>query len=668
MQKYLILFLFPLIAFAQMGSDTRLGKFDQLDSNTATEISILKELEALTTGAWKLPIGNTAARPTGTAGQIRYNSELLTFEGYTDAWGPIAGGGGLIVWEEALDLEVGDLVYRDYNKKIYRVITLHTTTATFDEDKMIEIANSSAFSLLKNPDFENTIVEHACTDATAAFVDTTLPIYNNFKMFQMTVSVIGGYCDFTATTGAALEGLFFKMGALFQTTLVGVEYCTLVNGVVDNCIPVDAGTTWKQPFSTQSNAGATSVGVRVRSTLATGVVNVEKLHLSMGGLPTSPTVNCNGELDCANTFSAFVSSAGVVSQETGGDWINGNGVPSSPSITLTITSGLLTSGMNCLAVGAQRSEVLVATSSTTTVVVNQFSSAGSALLGNFYIECTKTGTDYKSLTQQGAVNVGDDPSGQVLELQQGAGTGSTNTRIRYFTNTITDRGNVYFDYENSATLGFSATFKRDAIVTVSYSDQNSSSLQMGISLNSTQLTTDIQSITSADVMVMGTSFAAAPSSVTKRFRVSSGDVIRPHIRGTGWANSLSATNFSITAESVTSTVNASIATNFVSGGAEVLTADTWDTKPIYRRCYEIAVTLSTSATIDTIPTGLEPVEAFNLSAANPTRAYLNFAATSGTDAGEVHYDSATGLIRYAKVGTSFSLNAGTRFCFKYTYP
>ena len=34
------------------------------------------------TGSLKLPAGNTSQRPTGVAGQIRYNSELARFEGF----------------------------------------------------------------------------------------------------------------------------------------------------------------------------------------------------------------------------------------------------------------------------------------------------------------------------------------------------------------------------------------------------------------------------------------------------------------------------------------------------------------------------------------------------------------------------------------------------------
>ncbi len=45
------------------------------------------------TDAVHLPVGTTGQRPTGAAGYLRYNSTLSRFEGYTDAWGEIGGGG-----------------------------------------------------------------------------------------------------------------------------------------------------------------------------------------------------------------------------------------------------------------------------------------------------------------------------------------------------------------------------------------------------------------------------------------------------------------------------------------------------------------------------------------------------------------------------------------------
>ena len=46
------------------------------------------------TDAIKVPVGTTGQRPTGAAGHFRYNSTTGKFEGYTDEWGEIAGGGG----------------------------------------------------------------------------------------------------------------------------------------------------------------------------------------------------------------------------------------------------------------------------------------------------------------------------------------------------------------------------------------------------------------------------------------------------------------------------------------------------------------------------------------------------------------------------------------------
>ncbi len=51
-------------------------------------------------GFLKIPVGTTAQQPgqanqpAAAAGQFRYNSDLGQFEGYTNAWGAIGGGGG----------------------------------------------------------------------------------------------------------------------------------------------------------------------------------------------------------------------------------------------------------------------------------------------------------------------------------------------------------------------------------------------------------------------------------------------------------------------------------------------------------------------------------------------------------------------------------------------
>jgi hypothetical protein len=58
------------------------------------------------TDAVHVPVGTTAQRPTGAAGMFRYNSTTGGFEGYTDAWGAIAGGGGGVA--PSIDTMTGD--------------------------------------------------------------------------------------------------------------------------------------------------------------------------------------------------------------------------------------------------------------------------------------------------------------------------------------------------------------------------------------------------------------------------------------------------------------------------------------------------------------------------------------------------------------------------------
>lgn len=44
------------------------------------------------TTAIKIPVGTTVERPTPSIGQLRFNSEILTFEGYNGTeWGAIGG-------------------------------------------------------------------------------------------------------------------------------------------------------------------------------------------------------------------------------------------------------------------------------------------------------------------------------------------------------------------------------------------------------------------------------------------------------------------------------------------------------------------------------------------------------------------------------------------------
>ncbi len=65
-----------------------------IDDNQITGDQLADDLVLSGTGAIRMPDGTTAQRPgSAAAGMFRYNTTTSKFEGYTDAWGDIGGGG-----------------------------------------------------------------------------------------------------------------------------------------------------------------------------------------------------------------------------------------------------------------------------------------------------------------------------------------------------------------------------------------------------------------------------------------------------------------------------------------------------------------------------------------------------------------------------------------------
>lgn len=115
-----------------------------------------------------------------------------------------------------------------------------------------------------------------------------------------------------------------------------------------------------------------------------------------------------------------------------------------------------------------------------------------------------------------------------------AGYGSTNTRIPYMTNV---RVNVdtagAITVSNSATNGLSITINIADYYTISYQFSPTSAGYIGISLNSAQLTTGVDSITAANRLGLTYIPATHTDRVTARVYCAVNDVIRPHSAAIG---------------------------------------------------------------------------------------------------------------------------------------
>ena len=78
-------------AVANLGITASASELNILDGATVTTAEI-NQLDADSTGALKVPTGTVAERPTPAQGQIRFNSDDTTFEGYDGtAWGALGG-------------------------------------------------------------------------------------------------------------------------------------------------------------------------------------------------------------------------------------------------------------------------------------------------------------------------------------------------------------------------------------------------------------------------------------------------------------------------------------------------------------------------------------------------------------------------------------------------
>lgn len=133
-----------------------------------------------------------------------------------------------------------------------------------------------------------------------------------------------------------------------------------------------------------------------------------------------------------------------------------------------------------------------------------------------------------------------------VRLNTGNGYGSTNTHIRRFTNDEVIAG-TDITYVDSATNGAAFTINKDGLYSISYSDGFDAASPIGISRNSTELTTGIQSIASANKLIeASTGAAAAIENVSITIKLYAGDVIRPHANAIANSSESSRTSFTIT--------------------------------------------------------------------------------------------------------------------------
>lgn len=114
--------------------------------------------------------------------------------------------------------------------------------------------------------------------------------------------------------------------------------------------------------------------------------------------------------------------------------------------------------------------------------------------------------------------------------QTSNGYGSSSSMIRKWSVEVEESNNVVVAIKNDAALGCTITANMDCILHATWNFVTSlPSAQCGFSKNSTQLTTQLSSVTQTDVLVLSNDTSAnVPTSVTCHTRLTAGDIVRPH--------------------------------------------------------------------------------------------------------------------------------------------
>lgn len=137
----------------------------------------------------------------------------------------------------------------------------------------------------------------------------------------------------------------------------------------------------------------------------------------------------------------------------------------------------------------------------------------------------------------GRTNGVDSTAPSMVRLNTANGFGSTNTRVRRFTNVVTNQGSD-ITYADSASSGASFTVNTSGVYAISFSDHSSTANSMGLTLNIANPTiTLIQNAAASELLMANTSANVNYGmAVTWIGYLSASSIIRAHCDGVSGAN------------------------------------------------------------------------------------------------------------------------------------
>jgi hypothetical protein len=174
--------------------------------------------------------------------------------------------------------------------------------------------------------------------------------------------------------------------------------------------------------------------------------------------------------------------------------------------------------------------------------------------------------NYTPSSSTGTIAVNSNNTASMVTVDTGNGYGSTNTKVRRFTNVRQTLGNA-ITYADSASIGGTWTINQPGTYSISYSDQSSIGAgDIGIVVNGTAGTTSINNVTYAQgLRQISTTSTTNPGDVSWTGVLKQGDVI--WVQTDGNANSTTATSMVTVTNSVGSQASPILVGSVTSAGS-----------------------------------------------------------------------------------------------------
>jgi hypothetical protein len=312
------------------------------------------------TSSLAIPNGTTAQRPTGSTGEIRYNSSTDAIEGYTTSGGWAQLGATSSTSENTDDTATGNATAISTTEKIVNQFTTSSFDSawylTINRDEINDQVSTAKHSLAHNNSAAVVSSSHMTkSDATNSFV-------------TIDADVTGGNARLKATGTSVVNSLSFYRIALGDNTTAGTT------GNVTNVINTDVDSASESIDSwAKASYRAAKYYISVNNASKTEVSNLEALvvHDGTTAYITAYGATNTGSNDLIN-LTAAIDGSNVVVSATGNE----------PNLRVTAYRILLADDESA-STGDNVNVVAATTVSSTATTVDSF--VNSAYTGAFYV-------------------------------------------------------------------------------------------------------------------------------------------------------------------------------------------------------------------------------------------------------------------------------------------